>query len=546
MAEHAERNAGTHVTDSPRRFLVIRWSVGLVAAALIGLQSAWGEGPEPLQAASGLATWLLLSSIAVGWIPGASRLLGLALFGDAAAAAVVVYSSGSLHSPALLLLALPVLAGGLIYHWRVGFLLGLFTALLYALIALGQSRLGMLPGELWVRVIFHTAFFSCMGIAAGLLAKRMASSLREAAATRSELEAVRMSTDRIVDSLSCGLLTVDASGEVRCRNPEARRLLNLDAEAEQIPAPVRDGNTDLFAMLEAGSRGEPRSLDAEWSLMDATGHRFPAWVKVTPVIDIQGQTRGLVALFWDLTERKQLEELARRRERLATVGELSAGLAHEIRNSLKPITGSIEMLQARNHLPPDIDPVMEMITREADSLEAFLSQFLALARDKTLKLEQIDIEDLISREVEAIKVGRSWQARSVAISSHAEVGVQGDREWLRQVFRNLILNAFEATAKGQIEVRLERFARDQQRWVRVRIADEGPGLGDMGDREPFQPFRTTKPGGTGLGLSIAQRGVEEHGGKIAFDRSRSRGACVVVELPETAARPSLGTDRAAA
>ncbi|GAG35670.1 unnamed protein product, partial [marine sediment metagenome] len=198
--------------------------MGLLAAIAIGIQGAWGAAGGSFTPAFALAGWLLLSSCIVivhgRWRTWSQSSLAFSLFGDCVAASAVVRATGSLHSPTLLLLALPVLAGGLIFLWRMGLLFGLFTALFYGLMALEQSRRGMLPGALWSLVIFHTIFFASMGVAAGVLARRMASSLQEVAETRSELETVRLSTDRIVESLSCGLIALDASGEVRSLNPE--------------------------------------------------------------------------------------------------------------------------------------------------------------------------------------------------------------------------------------------------------------------------------------------------------------------------------------
>jgi len=517
---------------SPHRFLLVRALVGVAAAGVVWLQGDGAGAPSIW-----LTGWLLTSSLVVrllwqgrGWTDG---LLAFALFGDCIAVAATVRATGSLQSPTLLLLTLPVLAGGLLFFWRVGLILGLITALFYGLMAWEQALRGGIPAEFWSLVTFHTLLFTCMGLAAGVLARRMASTLREAAETRSELEAVRLSTDRIIETLTCGLIAMEGTGEVRSLNPEACRLLGLPPGARRIPPAVAEENPALWGMLEAGRRGSPEVGDAEIMVRGADGRAFPAWVKVTPVRTDGGATHGLVALFWDLTERKELEARARQRDRLAAVGELSAGLAHEIRNSLKPITGSIELLQGRVEVPESVRPLMELITREAASLEAFLSQFLALARDKTLKLEEIDLEDLIGDEVRALQVGRSWGERKVSIATTESCRLQGDRGWLRQVFRNLLLNALEASPGGDIAVQLEQFQREGRPWLRTRILDRGPGLEGVEEHEAFLPFRTTKAGGSGLGLPIAQRGVEEHGGTIAFDKTASDGGCIVVELPES-------------
>ncbi len=536
---------------SPGRFLLARVVVGLLAAALIGLQGAWLDRRATVFAAVLLGAWLCATSVALA--AGSRRRRALAgpptlviLFGDCVATGVVVRAAGSLSSPTLLLMALPVLGGGMLFQWRPGLLLGLFASLLYAVIGLVDARLGMLPGALWSLIALHSLLFASMGAAAGLLGRQMAASLREADETRTELAEVRLSTDRILAALTCGVIAVDPAGTVRTANPEAQRLLGLAPPGTALPSAAAEGNRALMAMLDRGL-ADRRVTEAELWLTGASGERFPAWVKLSPVIDADGDLHGLVAVISDLTAHKRLEELANQRERLAMVGELSAGLAHEIRNSLKPITGSIELLQGRLEVPPQAAPLMDLITREASSLEAFLSQFLTLARDKTLKLEDIDLEELIEREARALQVGRTREDRPIRIAADDDGGVhvRGDREWLRLVFRNVILNAFEADPLGRVEARLERFERDGRHWTRTRIVDGGPGLSGVDHREAFRPFRTTKAGGTGLGLPIAQRGVEEHGGRIGFDPGWPQGGCVIIELPEGGPPPTIEADRAA-
>jgi len=546
-------NANTAIRPvvSPGRFLLARWLVGLLAAGLIGLQGAWLAQRPTLISGLMLAAWLSVTTVALTAHLRGRRTVGGApalamLFGDCIATAVVVRAAGSLYSPTLLLMALPVLGGGMLFQWRPGLLLGLCASLLYALIGFLDDRDGMLPRALWSLIAFHTLLFASMGAAAGLLGRQMAASLREAAETRTELAEVRLSTDQIFAALTCGLIAMDEAGAVRTVNPEARRLLGLDGSGPAIPLDVVAGNQELMTMLTA-TQAQTRPTEAELWLTGAGGRRFPAWVKLSPVTDGAGHSHGQVALISDLTEYKRLEDLARQRERLAMVGELSAGLAHEIRNSLKPITGSIELLPKRLEVPPAAAPLMELIMREAASLEAFLSQFLTLARDKTLKLEDIDLEDLLETEARALRVGLTHEDRPIRIvtGGNGEHRIRGDREWLRQVFRNVILNAIEADPQGRVEARLERFECEDQRWIRIRIVDHGPGLSGFDHREAFLPFRTTKPGGSGLGLPIAQRGVEEHGGRIAFDPSWRAGGCVVIELPESRMLPEARAQRAA-
>lgn len=518
----------------PPRVIAVRGAIGAFVVLLAALEGLWSGAGGSLLPAAGIVVWTAGST---GWLrrPGGRRcgrdLLRATLLGDVLAAALVVQASGAIHSPTLLLLALPVLGAGLLGQASFGFFTGIFTAALYGVMAFHAPPAGVTTEGIWMRVGFHGLFFGAMGAAAGWLARRMATTLREAAETRVALEEIRLSTDRIVESMRCGLVAVDPNGLIRSLNPEAKHLLGLPESAMVLPAPVVAANQALFGHLRDALGPGRRSCDIECVLTRSDGRDVPAWLKVSPVVDPEGRTRGAVALFWDVTARKALERKASERERMAMIGELSAGLAHEMRNSLKPISGSVELLERMGGIGEQTKPIFDLITREADSLEAFLSQFLTLSRDKTLKLEWIDLEDFIRQEVRALAAGKTWDSEGLEVCGEAGLGIYGDREWLRQVFRNLLLNAFEAVPGGTVRVSLASDAREGRAWVRVAVRDEGPGLQGVSEDEAFRPFCTTKPAGSGLGLAIAQRGVHEHEGRIGFGETTLPGGCVFVDLP---------------
>ena len=533
-----------------RRFFLARAVVG----ALIVLQLlVQGRSPGALSNAwivPGLLAWIGIGSTAATVRPLLRRwpraTLGILLALDTVAAAAVIGASGGVGQPTLLWITLPILAGGLLLQWRAGLLLGLEAALLFEVLVLYQGGTLIGFGGLWPGIAYHTTVFVAIGLGAGVLGVRAAAQQREATAARRELERVQLSTDRIVESLGCGLIALDDAGQVRTVNRAARRMLRV--------APVggahlgrllgrRNGALVRILRTELRRRDEPREHEAR--LTGAEGGRFPALVRTAPLLDADGRCRGLVALIWDLTERKLQEEARRRRERLAAIGELAAGLAHEIRNSLKPITGCIELIEKRGRLDESARPMLDVITRESDALEAFLSQFLTLARDKTLKLEPVDLEDLIGNEVSALLAVDERRRERLRIKRGVPVSLRGDRKWLRQILRNLILNGLEASPHGRVTVEHERFQRRGAPWVRLRVSDEGPGFGRLDFSEALKPFRTGKAAGTGLGLSTAMRGIQEHGGRLALDPRGGEGTTVIVELPLAGPPAMSGEDLAA-
>ncbi|MDM7916872.1 MAG: ATP-binding protein, partial [Candidatus Eisenbacteria bacterium] len=254
----------------------------------------------------------------------------------------------------------------------------------------------------------------------------------------------------------------------------------------------------------------------------------PVEVTTNPVRDREGEAHGLVVLLADLTERRAREEDGRRRERLAVIGELSAGLAHEIRNSLKPITGSVELL--RRELPagePGRDTLMEIILREAEALENFLTEFLTFARDRKLQLEPVPVETLLGEELESLNATPGSAFRLVRpAASEPSLRVRADRSCLRQIVRNLGLNALEAGG-APIELGWRRDGVEAEIFVR----DHGPGIPEELRARVFEPFFTTKPQGTGLGLAIAHDLADRLGGRLVLTPATGGGTRASIRLP---------------
>ncbi|MBD3237887.1 MAG: hypothetical protein GF330_14405 [Candidatus Eisenbacteria bacterium] len=519
----------------PQAFLLGRAGVALLVILLVVSRGHWSLAEINLPAGLALLGWLASSS-AAGVLGARHRnlrrlTLGALLFGDSMAAALAVRAVGGVQSSAVLLFALPVAAGSLVLRRRTALLHGAVTAVLYALLGIEELHAGVPSGQIWSAVIFHTLLFTTFGLAIGLVSVRMARLLHEAVRSRSELEAIRLSTDQVLGNLSCGLVAVEPTGALRILSPQARRLGPGEAEPEDIWQLLQGDNAPLLRLIEDHLRGDRDGADQEILLRPAGGKSFPAWLRVASVTGNDGCFHGLVVMFWDISARLAEEERARRRERLAAVGELSAGLAHEIRNSLKPITGCVELLRKRGGLPPAARPMTEVIEREADALEAFLSQFLELTQHKAVKFSAVDLEELIGAEAASLVVAGRWRGREIRIAASGATRAWGDRDWLRQIFRNLLINALEAAEGGVVDVDFTTLRRAGRNWLRIGVSDEGPGLQGLTASESFEPFRTTKSGGTGLGLAIVRRAVLEHSGRVAFDETRRPGARVVVELP---------------
>jgi signal transduction histidine kinase len=248
----------------------------------------------------------------------------------------------------------------------------------------------------------------------------------------------------------------------------------------------------------------------------------------------EDQLTGVVAVFQDLTEVREMERRARRNETLAEVGALAAGIAHELRNGLKPISGSVEVLQRELNLEGETADLMDLIARESARLNKFVTDLLSYSRERDLALEPVKLDDHLRELVSTLRHDPR-RAPGVRLEYRGAQGAPDDArlavdpEQMRQVWLNLAANALEALGeRGTLAVSWS--VRDEDS-VAVEFCDDGPGIAADDLRRVGEPFFTTKRGGTGLGLAIALRIVERHGGGLTLESGAGRGTTARVTLP---------------
>lgn len=524
-----DRKSGEHA-----RFRVHRLLAVLAVAVL-----AAGSGPPATRAATALGYLALEAAAllcqAVGERSGrAGSAWIVALLLDIAASAFVAFRLGPTGSPVLLLLALPVLIWGLTRGitggtWAAAGGITAHLVLSGALPRIGlDAQVRVAPASMGAQAVS----IALLGLLAGLLGRRLGRAEAMQHSTARELEQARLDAESIVAHLSRGLVCLDEEGRISRVNAGARELLGGFGAVQpgvcltdlRPVQPLFDLAVHLASRL--ASTGEET---CEVLLGPSrAGVGVPLEVTTTPILDHEGRPRGLVVLLADLTERRAREDERRRHDRLALIGQLSAGLAHEIRNSLKPITGSVELLQ--RELPPGggaRDTLMEIILRESEALEAFLGEFLNLARDKNLQMEDVPLERVVGEEVESLAALPDGNFRlEKPDPDDPPLRVRVDRACLRQILRNLGLNAIEAGG-GLVEVGWRRVGGEAE----VYLRDHGPGLAEEIRARVFEPFFTTKPRGTGLGLAIARDLAERLGACLALEPADGGGTRAILRLP---------------
>jgi signal transduction histidine kinase len=319
--------------------------------------------------------------------------------------------------------------------------------------------------------------------------------------------------------------------EIRILNPAGRRMLDLpdaDAKAAYVPSPREQ---PLFDVIDECMSSHSAIVRRTVILSDQGAGATHLGVSVSPLSDEEGKLHGAICLFTDLTAVKNLEEQLRLKDSLATVGELTAGIAHEFRNGLATIHGYSKLLDL-DALPHAYRAYVEGIRAETESLSQVVTNFLNFARPAQLALSRVDLRAICDRAADEVRPDA--RALGGEVDVRGEFGVlDGDEVLLRQAFSNLLRNALEACAGASAPPRIviQSEVDAAQKVSRIAVNDNGPGIPTALRERVFRPFFTSKRNGTGLGLALVQKIIVFHNGRITIGTSAEGGASLQMSLP---------------
>ena len=505
----------------------------LVTVLLAGTAAVdWkaGEvGVSYTQPIYGLVVGTYLASLASAWwlrLGRALRSLALAHVAfDVATATAVVAFTGWTESVFVFMFSIAIVNGSILLYRR-----GAVTALGLALLAYLVPALALakhLEAVPWPNLFVHAGAFAATAVLASYLAEQLRQTGERLEERESDLAAITALHESIVQSVTSGLVTLDPGGRVTFLNRAAEQMLGL-------------GRRDVLGQLADRWFGAFRSDIArgEADVETPAGERLRLGYSTFPLVGRKGAALGTAVIFQDLTELRVMEARLARSERLADLGQLAAGLAHELRNPLASMMGSVELLRSSG-LKDDDRRLLEIVLREGGRLSQLVADFLAFARPGAPRREPVDLAELAGQTLEAFALD------PVAAAARLEralvpVEVLGDPDQLRQVLWNLLINAAQAIAAagpgpGCIRVRC---GPSGDGGAELAVEDDGPGI-DPADRDRlFTPFFTTKAAGTGLGLATIHRVVDGHGGAVSVDSAPGRGARFTIHLPPPGAAGS--------
>ena len=469
---------------------------------------------------------------------------------DAVLVSVLVHITGGVSSYFASLYTLPIIAASTVQSWRGGLMVSVLSSVMYVALIVAQYQgiplpLATVPGTLpEIRVAVFTTGLNVFGFMAvaglsGYLAEGLRRTGVQLEETSTQLADLQAFNQHVIDSLTAGLVTCDVGGRVLTFNRAAESITGVDAadalggnatEVLQLPQPF-DKMFDRTAPRTALQRHE-------YGYRREDGRHIEVGVSSAPIMTPRGES-GFLFTFQDVTELKKQDREARVQQRLAAVGEMAAGIAHEIRNPLASMAGSIQILRDELPLTTDQSQLMDIVLRESDRLNETIRNFLAFARPQKTTVADVDLRGLVTDAARLLENSSDVSERhSIAVDVPAEpVMYRCDEAQLRQIVWNLATNGVRAMSSGgelRLSVRSGKRPADAAPEVVVSVKDQGVGIAPEDLDGIFQPFRGGFSRGTGLGLSIVHRIATEYGGEVRVMSTRGVGTTVEVALPVVA------------
>jgi two-component system sensor histidine kinase PilS (NtrC family) len=529
-------------------------TIVLGSAILVQVKAPGAVPIDPFFALIGVT--YALTVVYVLTLPYAERhswLVDLQFAVDALVVTSMVHLTGGITSYFSSIYVLPIIAASATQYMRGGITVAVLSALMFSGLVVSQYASPFAPLVPWtldpdavlppLRLALYTlglnlSGFFAVAVLVGYLAesaRRADARLKQASTRIADLEAFNA---HVIESLTSGLATTDAQGRVMSFNRAARQISGVRhaeaigedaAELLQLPAEWR----------AAISRGidEGRLLRAEYGYETRGGRHIELGASMT-VLSTPNGPAGYLFTFQDVTDIKKREREARVQQRLAAVGEMAAGIAHEIRNPLASMAGSIQVLRDELTLSIEQEQLMDIVLRESERLNSTIKNFLAYARPQRNTLERIDLRTIVEETALLLRntAEHGEKHRIHVVLPPEEVWFMGDGAQLRQIVWNLATNGLRAMPDGgalTLEVASESAPGDaaHEPNAMLRVRDEGVGIPPEEVDRIFQPFRGAFARGSGLGLSIVHRIVTDYAGTIDVRSAPGAGTTVEVRLP---------------
>lgn len=472
---------------------------------------------------------------------------------DALIITVLIYTTGGIESIFSFLYILSIFSGSILLYRRGGMIMASSSSIFYGVLLdlhyYGvihplSSRLSY-PEQyqsyyLFFTIVANMAAFYLVGYLSSFLSEQAKKSRAALKDKESDLIRLEVLHESIIGSLTSGLIVLDDQERMILFNPAAERMFGLSA-AQVYGHPIRDHLPHLAGHLSSPPfmSSDPPGIQTQLtnvSSVTSAGEKMHLQVSVSPLQFSPGEHKGRILILQDVTRMKQIQEEMKEVEGLALIGELAAGMAHEIRNPMASISGSIEMLRDEIKESDVNTRLMDIILRETERLNGLIADFLLFARAQRPRFTEFDLNHLIIESLELFQNSQACHPGTKIVTRlHEMAAIESDPGQLKQVLWNLFLNASEAMGHGgtlHIATSLAHGSSEAgSDQINVVIRDTGKGFDEEEMPRVFLPFFTTKERGSGLGLAIVKRIVDRLEGKVSGRNHPEGGAEITIVLP---------------
>ena len=461
---------------------------------------------------------------------------------------ILVYVTGGVESVYSVLYPLVIIYSALFLAKKGGVVIASASSILYGLlldleyysvihpIHSPSWDYGFSAGYTLSRIFIHILSFYIVALLTSFVVEQEKSARSLLAEKESEFHQLDLLHRSIIESVGAGIITINLQGDIKSFNRAASEITGLSfsrVKNKKIDN-IFPGFSEILEMIKNEKRDEGRINRNEILVSGKDNRNIVLGFSVSPLIDSKDRKIGEIVIFQDLTASKDMEREVERSKSLALIGEMAAGLAHEIRNPLASLCGSIQMLQKNLELDKTDERLMRIILRGRDQLENLVRNFLLLARPNLDGRQEINIKYLMDDILESLRHSPDWHENiKVVMALSDQTGIYGNMTEIKQALWNLVLNAVQSMSNsGRLKIETRPVILDNlKEYLEIRISDNGCGIEKDDSSKIFEPFYTTKERGTGLGLAIVNRIVESHGGKIRIESELEKGAGCILLLP---------------
>jgi two-component system sensor histidine kinase PilS (NtrC family) len=479
-------------------------------------------------------SYMLLQSLFERY-PVASRIVQLAV--DLILISCVVVVTGGKSSPFVFLYALLIIFAGMTLTRTASFLTAAISGVFYFLVVLYQSIPGLEENFLYIssshthiweeRQMAYTYFnligFILVAMLSGYLSERVRTTRRELGESRERLSLLKNLHENILQSLESGVITLNLDGRIISVNRTALKILGIQSEDYVLGKDISSCFIGITNVEELISRKRE-----EFFYITPEGKGIVLGFSCSILNDSQDNKIGYIVIFQDLTDIREMEQRLRDSEKMALLGQIAAGLAHEIRNPLSAIGGSIEILGQEVKPSDENLRLLGIVNREIERLNLLVEDFLFLAKPFGEEKSLVDLALIIDETVSSYLRIKGRSEVEITVNTERNLLVRADSYRLKQVFWNLLVNAGEAMQNGG-RILIESVSDDSS--VVIRVSDSGCGIDSEVIPRIFEPFFSTKSIGTGLGLTIVKKIIEGYNGKIEVTSAKGKGTIFTMTLP---------------